>query len=406
MITKTNSFSLFLFCLLLTFSCQQEQEVKPVYGKLNLGFSGQTSARTSETFSPTAILISIKNSKGESVLNLQRLDLYNFSGQFVTSDNEKLKLPVGEYQITDLLVVNAQNQVTHVVPKSGTPGAAGVVDVLPHKLIIKADEETKTTFIVTKVTKPASDYGYATFEVVEKVNSKLSTISIYKKNNGELGYTLTQNRHYTYNEKNQLVKVKTNYFTDRFEKYHSTKILIEYFKEGVVSKTTYFDTSDKPIHVVKFYYDNSFKQIISTILFKYTENNSAVATYKTQFDYLNNKINVYHLENNEMKLYKTDFFNQEGNITYSMFTESKTKKEFTYSNIPNPLKNLALFDGLNSESYLTNSLVNCKNYLNTNNCIEVIESAKNEYLIYDELSNGNFLNHTVIEFCNNACPTV
>ena len=125
MIAKNKAQSLLLLFLLLTVACEIEQDTKPEQGKFSLSFSGSSNAKTSEVFAPTAVLISIKNSKGEIVLDLQRLELYNFFGQFFTSDNAKLKLPVGEYQITDLLVVNAQNQVTHVVPKSGTPGAAG-----------------------------------------------------------------------------------------------------------------------------------------------------------------------------------------------------------------------------------------------------------------------------------------
>ncbi|MCZ8020491.1 MAG: hypothetical protein O9302_08395 [Cyclobacteriaceae bacterium] len=274
MLAKNKAQSLLLLFLMLTVACEIEQDTKPEQGKFSLSFSGSSNAKTSEVFAPTAVLISIKNSKGEIVLDLQRLELYNFFGQFFTSDNAKLKLPVGEYQITDLLVVNAQNQVTHVVPKSGTPGAAGVVNVLPHKLFIKADEETKTTFVVTKVTKPAGEYGYATFEVVENVNltGKLKEILI------DEGSGLTNKAVYQYNDLGKVEKI-TSYYCYPIESKCSviSFTTLKYNQKGNIEELKSFDNGNLLTNSRAYTYDGYGR--VSSVIQKTSSNQQSKTDY-------------------------------------------------------------------------------------------------------------------------------
>ncbi|MCU0382804.1 MAG: hypothetical protein MUF68_01945 [Cyclobacteriaceae bacterium] len=351
MIEKLKFKSLFLIFLTLTFSCEQEQDVKPQYGKLNLGFTGSDGFRTSEIFSPTAILISIKNDKNESVLDMQRLELYNFSGQFVTSDNDKLKLPVGEYQITDLLVVNAQNQVTHVVPKSGTPGSAGVVDVLPNSLIIKQEETTKTTFVVTKVTKPASEYGYASFEVIENdkpfLKDKIKEIhimdSIYKK------YV------YTYKKDGSLDYISVQIcYNQNFDCSLEYIFYFDCYEDGKIAQLSYASNEGKWGFLNVYTYD-SYGRVTSII-----HENAANRNSTTQYVYQdqNSTTPLYaeskYLTSNFARPYdsKTFFEEEKGKRiekTYEVLPDKTLRPthKITYSYINPPNQELILTSQIN-----------------------------------------------------------
>jgi hypothetical protein len=367
MLAKNKAQSLLLLFLMLTVACEIEQDTKPEQGKFSLSFSGSSNAKTSEVFAPTAVLISIKNSKGEIVLDLQRLELYNFFGQFFTSDNAKLKLPVGEYQITDLLVVNAQNQVTHVVPKSGTPGAAGVVNVLPHKLFIKADEETKTTFVVTKVTKPAGEYGYATFEVVENINldGKLKEILI------DEGFGITNKAVYQYNDLGQVEKI-TGYYCYPAESKCSvvSYTTLKYNQKGSIEELKTFDNGNMLTNSRAYTYD-AFGRVSSVIL-----KTSSNQQNKTDYFYVDAKAKIpsyaetKNWPTSNVTFYRTEFFYSEGKEVEMKYTvypngEKKPYNKISYMRSNSPQNEFIGFFDLNDFLLqpLTNFLISDLTYL-------------------------------------------
>lgn len=170
MYSKTKSLSLLLCLVLLSVSCQNEQEIKPeLKGQISFSFNGLDNARIAE-FNPKALLATVKNSNDEEVLHLEMFELFQLGDAYIT--NKQVLLPEGDYVLTDLLVTNASGQVTHLVPKIGFEDAELVQHPLPFSFSILGESETSIKLEVVEVRLPGSEYGYPTFEITP-VSDKL-----------------------------------------------------------------------------------------------------------------------------------------------------------------------------------------------------------------------------------------
>lgn len=83
------------------------------------------------------------------------------NGNFIS---EPVSLPVGNYQLTKYLVIDASNKVIYATPVTGSPLAYLVTHPLPISFSITKDTVT-TLFpeIVDATTSTPQDFGYATF---------------------------------------------------------------------------------------------------------------------------------------------------------------------------------------------------------------------------------------------------
>jgi len=154
---------LLLIVFLISFSCEQNPETEPNKANVTFGFTNNINSKLSDTFNPKAILVSVANSDGVLVANLKRMELYNFSGSYLT--NESLELVPGNYAITQLLVVDEANNVTHVLPLEGSLHENLVEDAAPIHFTIGAGENKTQNIQVVKVEGSSREYGYVTFEI-------------------------------------------------------------------------------------------------------------------------------------------------------------------------------------------------------------------------------------------------
>ena len=116
-----------------------------------------------------AVIVTIENSIGEIMINHEELELFYISGSFITTP---VSLPVGNYRLTEFLVINENNHVIYLTPMEGSTYDYLVADPLPVDIIVVEDQVTKivTEVITTDGLVSPEDFGYVTFDfnIVDK----------------------------------------------------------------------------------------------------------------------------------------------------------------------------------------------------------------------------------------------
>jgi hypothetical protein len=115
----------------------------------------------SNTFNSHYLIVSVVNENGEVVMDDERLDLYNFGGQWITKE---IRLKTGSYELTKFLVVDPLGNVLYATPIEGSPKAYLVNDPLPVRFEIMKDQVTSVVPEVLAVLEsPPEEFGYVTF---------------------------------------------------------------------------------------------------------------------------------------------------------------------------------------------------------------------------------------------------
>ena len=190
-----NSFKTLLITISLSFavfSCNNPvaPEDPNQTGSVQFSFGEKSSQKIlgKITETATAVLVSLENSKGESVYQLKKIDLYSFGGVFITQPQE---LKVDNYKITEFVVIDADNNAIYATPKSGSAMAGLVNHPLPVDLLIQKDNVTNSKLEVLRIDNSTpEDFGYVTFkfEIVETIDFRLA-VSAYDEVSG--GFLLT-----------------------------------------------------------------------------------------------------------------------------------------------------------------------------------------------------------------------
>jgi hypothetical protein len=124
-------------------------------GKLKSAISDSSDIRTHY------VVLSVLNENGKLVLDHERLELYNFSGHWITKE---IKLKVGHYEVVKFLVVDAEGNVLLAAPVEGSPMAYLVDNPLPSPFGIRKEQVTRVAPEVLVVNnEPPEAFGYATF---------------------------------------------------------------------------------------------------------------------------------------------------------------------------------------------------------------------------------------------------
>lgn len=150
-------------------SCEKQLEVKQE-GTLELGvFLDQldeqlkSSSLDSSDVKTHFVVISVVNEKGETVLDHEGLELYNFSGHWITKE---IKLKAGQFEVVKFLVVDGEGNVLLAAPFKGSPMAYLVDDPLPLPFVIRKNQTSRVAPEVLVVNnEPPEAFGYATFGV-------------------------------------------------------------------------------------------------------------------------------------------------------------------------------------------------------------------------------------------------
>lgn len=125
---------------------------------------------------PFAIVISIVDSEGTSVVNTEQIPLYNMNGRFIS---KPISLKPGSYKLTDFLVIDSKGNVIYLTPKEGSPKAYLVKDPLPVDFSVTKDQVKNVTVEVLKnLGEDPKEFGYSTFSfnVVDVFNFYVSAL--------------------------------------------------------------------------------------------------------------------------------------------------------------------------------------------------------------------------------------
>jgi hypothetical protein len=158
-----------LWVLLLSFSCQPEENVSPKtgYATFSLDERDRINGRDKETPTPAFVLLSVQSTNGDKQEEI-RLSLVSFGSGYLS---ENLQLPIGNYQLTKFVVLDSSDKVIYATPYQGSELAKYVTDSLPVGFNVNSDG----TQVIAQVLPVLEDdkpelFGYVTFsfEIIPK----------------------------------------------------------------------------------------------------------------------------------------------------------------------------------------------------------------------------------------------
>jgi len=110
------------------------------------------------------IIITIEKSNGEKVYTSKRLELYNFSGSFI-SQSIALEVANTPYKLAEFLVLDLNYKVIFASPLKGSALAYLVTDPLPLSFTVTKNQITKVVpEVLSTELNPVKDFGYAAFD--------------------------------------------------------------------------------------------------------------------------------------------------------------------------------------------------------------------------------------------------
>lgn len=160
---------------LLYFSCSKE-DVKPnkKEGTVEFGFSlkapshgGAQKSSMMAAAEPAAVVVSIKKANGSLAYTMEKVELYNMNGYYIS---KPLSLLPGNYTVEQFFVVDAAGNVVYASPVQGSPKAYLVSKPLPISFSVGKDIVTKIVpEVLSAEGSTPEDFGYSTFsfEVVK-----------------------------------------------------------------------------------------------------------------------------------------------------------------------------------------------------------------------------------------------
>ncbi|WP_370089608.1 fibrobacter succinogenes major paralogous domain-containing protein [Ekhidna sp.] len=216
----------------ICFSCGKDDNPSNDTGKLNFSLSpskdNEGRIEEGSFANAVAVLITIETSEGESTAyDRESIDLFEINGQLIT---EKISLLSGNYKLTEFLVVDAENNITHIAPLEGSNQAQNVSNPLPINFSIIGNDVTEVLVeVISTEGLVAEDFGLVGFNLTEvPVFSFLINVSEQGNLDSFLEATLNiTSTDYEYTE--ELIAIANNSVTikDGFDTYD-----IEILKEG------------------------------------------------------------------------------------------------------------------------------------------------------------------------------
>jgi hypothetical protein len=109
------------------------------------------------------LMISVEDSKGNSVLSDKLIPLYTFGTGFIS---EKVELPSGEFRLTKFMIIDPSGAVIYATPLTGSQLAYLITRPLPVPFRIIAGQNTPIpTEVLLVGSQPPALFGYTTFGI-------------------------------------------------------------------------------------------------------------------------------------------------------------------------------------------------------------------------------------------------
>ncbi len=197
----------FIVLAVMVQSCnnRDKEQPTPAEGRVEFTFEvienadggRKGSAGRTEADIPSKVVISIEDDLGNPVYTLEELTLFEFNGSYVT---EPLILQVGNYKLTEYLVLDDEEATIYATPQEGSDLDYLVNDPLPIDLVVAANASTSLApqVISTEELTPA-DFGYtdsnfefvATFDMLISVFVQNATTGAFEPTDATLTVTAT-----------------------------------------------------------------------------------------------------------------------------------------------------------------------------------------------------------------------
>ncbi len=152
-------FSLLILASILLTQCGKKE---PETGVVEFNFSPVQNAGArilEETIDK--IIISIETDEGEVMVESHEINVSKFGTGYVS---KPFFIVIGEYKITEFLVLNESDEIIYAAPKDGSALAGLVDNPLPISFQVLSDEITKVNIeVIETANHDPEDLGYATF---------------------------------------------------------------------------------------------------------------------------------------------------------------------------------------------------------------------------------------------------
>jgi hypothetical protein len=162
------SFSIIILIILINACKKDKNENDTSKGQVEFTFSGNvqklavksTSDSTVSTVISAAV-VTIVDASGNTIQNAVSIPLSNLNGSYISNP---IALITGNYQLTEFLLVNQNNQVIYASPLKSSKLAYLVTDPLPTSFTIQTNVVTKLDpEVISTYGNSPQDFGYATF---------------------------------------------------------------------------------------------------------------------------------------------------------------------------------------------------------------------------------------------------
>ena len=142
--------------------CTQVEETGKVQFGLELNENTDLKAAVADRDIVEA-LVTIVDHNGAVIFEKEPLTVYSFGTGYVT---KSLRIPVGEFMLTEFMLIDSSGEVAWATPVEGSPLAHLVRDPLPVHFAVSHEQTTSLDVQVIRVKDhPPSDFGYVSFDI-------------------------------------------------------------------------------------------------------------------------------------------------------------------------------------------------------------------------------------------------
>lgn len=177
------------FLIIVLISSCEDHKVSKKTGTVEFTFSEvitSSGGRLKQDIS--SILISIRGASGDMIHERKKISLFQFDGQYLS---EPIALNVGNYTLTEFIVLNENGTAIYASPLEGSPLAHIVDDPLPMSFSVATESVTKITPQVIEIEgNTSSDFGYTTFGL-EIIKTFSFDVGVFIYNSSVKNFALT-----------------------------------------------------------------------------------------------------------------------------------------------------------------------------------------------------------------------
>ncbi|MEM6816825.1 MAG: hypothetical protein AAF600_20960 [Bacteroidota bacterium] len=154
----------FLFIVLLISCKNDENEQQEVMGEVSFAINTSALGARIADQNPVSALVSIEDESGNLILSLEELNLVALGEETVT---EEIQLVIGQFTVTEFLIINASNEAVYVAPLEGSKMAAYVEKPLPVSFQVGATIQESVSVEVLEVVPGSTpiDFGLVDFPI-------------------------------------------------------------------------------------------------------------------------------------------------------------------------------------------------------------------------------------------------